>query len=128
MELHSPKLCILLILSIYFSCALGYFRILGKSSRPTDLPAQLGVYPPTRELPLAFHGCLNQYSEAVAREIGRARRRVSLLEYVRDEMNVDPIRLDDGAVSQAPSDDEDLPALPSGALALHPLFSSLESS
>ena len=69
---------------------------------------------------MTFDGRLYQYWEAVALNSGRARRRALPPQCTEDQVNMDPITLDGGAIMHVPSDDEDPPAPPSGTHALFP--------
>ena len=75
---------------------------------------------PSRDPPSGFEGRWNLYWEVVAWNIDWACRRMVRVEFMRDDMQIDPITLGGGAPLHAPPDGEDPLALPSGALALRP--------
>ena len=77
---------------------------------------------PSRDPHVMFDGRPHLYWDVVARNIYRARRRTSRSEFAQGDMNMYPITSDGGAILHVPFDDEDDPALPSGAPALRPPF------
>ena len=60
-------------------------------------------------------GRLNQYWKVLARNYGRARRRVLGPEHFQGQLNLDPIIWDGGAILHFPSGDWDPPVILWGA-------------
>ena len=75
-----------------------------------------------------FDGRLRLYKEIAARNFGLALRRMLRSDLVEEDTEIGPIALDDDAISHEPSDDEDTPELPSGAMALRAHYVCFASS
>ena len=77
---------------------------------------------PSREPPLVLDGRLHVFRGIASRNIDSARRRRLRPQVASIAEEPDPITLEDGATPQVPSDDENVPDLPDGALSLRPPY------
>ena len=79
---------------------------------------------PSREPPLASGLRLRLYREAVSRNIGRARRMSLRSQVSPNAEDMGPIPLKDGGILPVPSNDENAPDFPDGAVSSHPPLGS----